>query len=1238
MQTTGMKELISERLSNSEHVFPVVILLVLAMTSITALSGGAVESVASVSPKLLNEITGRATLNSQEVETIQSDKVNLQRGLKAYYRFDKSETSYGYSLKFNGTDDWVEPSGSRKLGSYTVSVWFKAEKTNGERHIVQDSDGSSDGHTHGSPNIGVDNSGLYFTGGYNGSTYDRKYYNGLETGKWYHAVIVSDGGSSDLRAYVNGNYIGNTQWTIGSAFNLSNSSVGARPEKAKEYPSEIHHFDGNIDDFRVYERSLNSSEVQKLHQEASVSKGMIVHQSFNAGPSRCKITLEESCLQDMSGGTNDATPRNFANNIEGTESGWSKDTPLNQPRTRDFTDNYSPLTINNGITGRLRNFAYDSSSGWSSGKIGSSALDFGYEDSVLLSSHPGFDKGFTISTWVYHDDVSNWTDWQNYFNNGQVFLRKDSSGEGNLVSGFIVHNDSNAGGTDDWLRLNGDSSDALEKNKWYHIAFAWNGEKAVLYQDGEQIASKSWPKTLLPDEKNNAEPQIGRGERQSDDSHGVFGRIDDFRIYDNMLSSSQIQDIYNKNPPRKHLSHHWSFEESDRSKIYDTAFISKGILGTESIEPDTGNISSVNSTKLDVSDSLTISSWYRTEHQKFGDGSDGDVNISSKSKIDSNLKTGSRTYPDAVNYLVKDMAFDRLYTFSTPNGITAGDEVVLANLQGTPSKYDRVGQHEFLEVESVNLTENKILFEKGFSKEYGDPISQNIVVQRVPEYETLKIDGGELTVSQWSSASLETCPQGWRHYSGECYSQVGSDTWSNVRTECRNYGGEMVRIDSGAENSFVTSNYPDSWIGFRDIGGSDDGGNDGNYEWVWTFGDYYSYKNFTSSEPDINGTVHNPVTRLGSDGGWHTEFGSNNTYAGVCELNKKKGGLLAFKASKMVKTMNGGLINATGKGYTGGDCSFCGDDSDGRAGEGIGGTGKYGFYTESSNLNGGAGSYVNDNNGGNPSGGGGYGTPGQDANTGENGGIEVGTAKLHNIYFGGGGGSGSDNDNGRPNPENSNGGGVIFIQAEEAENINLTNRGIDGKTDCGSSYRAQSGGGAGGTVYIASKEADIKRLNASGGSGIYDGRDGSNNNQCLSGERSGDGGEGRIRINSISELYEEIQPNPYNTSLRSNLAGSQGEFGIGGYSDIVFGSLNNVSAGFTGLSDSNKWRSVVLTFGSGKGELFVDGEKVGSFERNSIVNTDEPLNIARGLKGKLDEVRIYNRSLSDREVRRLAFQ
>lgn len=246
------------------------------------------------------------------------------------------------------------------------------------------------------------------------------------------------------------------------------------------------------------------------------------------------------------------------------------------------------------------------------------------------------------------------------------------------------------------------------------------------------------------------------------------------------------------------------------------------------------------------------------------------------------------------------------------------------------------------------------------------------------------------------------------------------------------------------------------------------------------------------------------------------------------QWNGRTGGVLAFRVQEKLRFANGGVLNATAKGFRGGTCGDCGDDWDGGRGEGItgwqkgGGVKDYSTAVESNNWNGGGGDHVNDNNGGDPGAGGGHATSGENSigDGGDSeGGDTIGSANLQKMFFGGGGGAGSDNDNYQPHPEKSDGGGIVFVSAQNIENSNILTAGADGITGLGSNtYGGNSGGGAGGTVFLRAQNITINQIDATGGSRSSDAGDG---------EQGGAGGNGRVRLDydSISGL-SNVNPDP----------------------------------------------------------------------------------------------------------------
>ncbi len=247
------------------------------------------------------------------------------------------------------------------------------------------------------------------------------------------------------------------------------------------------------------------------------------------------------------------------------------------------------------------------------------------------------------------------------------------------------------------------------------------------------------------------------------------------------------------------------------------------------------------------------------------------------------------------------------------------------------------------------------------------------------------------------------------------------------------------------------------------------------------------------------------------------------------EWDGRTGGIVAFRASNILRFQSGGSIDVAGAGFRGGVCGSCGDDWDGGRGEGTtgwqlgGGTKDYSDSVSLNNGIGGGGSHVNNNNGGDPAAGGGHATQGEtvpdvQSSYDSEGGDTIGNPKLSNMFFGGGGGAGSDHDSHSPDrPERSDGGGIVFIAAKEIENANINAEGIDGKTG-NHKWSGNSGGGAGGTIWVRSEDLDISNINAEGGARSPDAGDG---------EKGGYGGEGRIRLDySTINGKSQVTPGP----------------------------------------------------------------------------------------------------------------
>ncbi|MFB6115742.1 MAG: LamG-like jellyroll fold domain-containing protein [Candidatus Nanohalobium sp.] len=579
------------------------------LTLAAVLHPGLDRAISLSDAESLDSTTGKhlASASSGETEpSIQStSQVNLQKGLVGYWRMDNVKASRGYSLEFDGSDDALRRNPFEiPRENLTISLWLKGYQKSGSQYIFSYAVSGSANH------FLLGEEGDFYVSG----TQHTFNISSLDDGKW-HNVVVSVSVNKSQKIYIDGKLadevaINESPMTSGGSMVLGQDqdSVGGSFATGQA-------FRGMIDQVKIFNETLNASQVDKIYENTYEPTDLIFSHRLDEGPENCDLTLSKECLEDNSGHNRDLESLNFNDNKLTTDSGWVRETPINQPSAFSYSNNSLKGFLRGGNNGQLKNFNFSSYSVWKEGRIGLNALRFNGTDQVKLSEHPEFEGGFTLTLWVYHDG-SDWSNWQNYFNNGEVFIRKDSGGEGHLVSGFIVHNDSQAGGSDSWLRINGNSDDALEKNKWYHIALSWNGSRTRLYQNGKKIASRHWDKTLIPESMNDASPQIGRGERQNDGSHGMNGRIDDLRIYNHQLSTEQIKSIYRGESIKPVPANRWNFEAGDLKTAYDTAGSSAtGILGTQATSFQTlgKRLSVLDRPELDFRNSFSISAWIKPQ-------------------------------------------------------------------------------------------------------------------------------------------------------------------------------------------------------------------------------------------------------------------------------------------------------------------------------------------------------------------------------------------------------------------------------------------------------------------------------------------------------------------------------------------------------------------------------------------------------------------------------------------------
>jgi hypothetical protein len=181
------------------------------------------------------------------------------------------------------------------------------------------------------------------------------------------------------------------------------------------------------------------------------------------------------------------------------------------------------------------------------------AYDFNYValDRISISTAPPVTNRFTISAWVYSNNIANS---QNVVSrNGPYFMR--------IVSSKVRFNVL-AGGT--WLFQGG--STVLSSNSWYHLSMTYDGSNFKGYINGQNEFSTPKTGTVISAGSLYFGHTLSGGEDSPMD-----GKISDVRIYDKALSAEEVSISYKYGLPNTGM------QLSDDGKLYINKEINEGL-------------------------------------------------------------------------------------------------------------------------------------------------------------------------------------------------------------------------------------------------------------------------------------------------------------------------------------------------------------------------------------------------------------------------------------------------------------------------------------------------------------------------------------------------------------------------------------------------------------------------------------------------------------------------------------
>ena len=568
-------------------------------------------------------------------------------------RFGKTSSAYS----FNGNGNYINVLNSNTLkfnGQITISTWVKPNSLPSPVSYVL-SKGADGGTPYGYEVILISNGSAQMdswdsTGMKNG--YTSSPVNSIQVNKWNHILFKYDG--TYAKTYING-VLTNTSPVKNTIFsNAYDLKFGKRYISGLPY-----YFNGNMDDIAIYNRALDSIEIQIIYHDGGFATPTASISSFypTIGTTNTLITIRGNSFTGSTSVTfggiaaksftviNDSTIDALVGN------GVSGDIVVISPNGTSTLGGFvfiNSTIPTNGLvawypfTGNTLDSSGNNNHGTNYGatlttdRFGNtnSAYSFQKKNKNYIKVNNTLGNfgtsDFTISLWFNVNDTSIWTSlinkrynesWGNFweFNQGQKF-----------GAGFDLNettNGTNSGGLAD--------SGEIQKNIWYHWMIVRTGATLQFFKNGVLIKKVST--SIIHNISNTNQLVIGSiiapisGTLCSHD-----GKIDDIRIYNRALNSTEVQSLYHEGGydtisiPRNGLVAWYPFTGNtlDSSGNYNHGTNYGATLTTDRF----GNVNSAYSfdgltnyigAKISQiplkNSSRTISGWYKTS---FGIGGD----------------------------------------------------------------------------------------------------------------------------------------------------------------------------------------------------------------------------------------------------------------------------------------------------------------------------------------------------------------------------------------------------------------------------------------------------------------------------------------------------------------------------------------------------------------------------------------------------------------------------------------
>ncbi|XEC95851.1 LamG-like jellyroll fold domain-containing protein [Paenibacillus tarimensis] len=484
----------------------------------------------------------------------------------------------GNAADLDGTDDYIALPEVVVSGADTITVaaWVNLDTASNWMRIFDFGSGTSTymfltpkNGSNGNIRFGIKNN--------NSSTQIIDGTSALATGGWHHVAVTLNGSTGTL--YVDGAFVNsNTSMTI------KPSDMGATTQNwigRSQYSDP--YLDGRVDDFRIYNRAISSSEVvsvmngQTLETVTAAPVGVTAttaeHSSINlswsavTGAAGYNVYVADSLAEnaiytkvnsDLITGTSYASL-----GLKANKTYYYKVTAVNDVGESAVSATVSATTAYLQDSSLIAWYKFDETSGttaadssghgnngtlggganttWTTGKYGNAVNFGGVNTDATYVTLPGnlVDNmsSMTFTAWVNSSNTSDYT---------SLFTAAPSAASSPTKymmfqprgSRFMITN----GGASGEQNMSPGSN--LTANTWKHIAITLSGNTGILFIDGAEVARNEnmtlKPSDLAPTTSGNF---IGKSAWTGDKY--VKGQVDDVRIYKRAISASEVASVMN---------------------------------------------------------------------------------------------------------------------------------------------------------------------------------------------------------------------------------------------------------------------------------------------------------------------------------------------------------------------------------------------------------------------------------------------------------------------------------------------------------------------------------------------------------------------------------------------------------------------------------------------------------------------------------------------------------------------